>query len=50
MTRQAESRAEHRYEIGEHAVLLVDKELTPLQRKRLDQVVELLRSMLEEED
>ena len=45
-----ESPVEHRYEIGEHAVLLVDKELTPLQRKRLDQVVELLRSMLEEED
>jgi DNA-binding transcriptional MerR regulator len=47
---EADSSTEHRYEIGEHAVLLVDKDLTPLQRKRLDQVVELLRSMLEEED
>jgi hypothetical protein len=41
---------ESRYPIGEHAWLVVDKPLTPLQQKRLQQVVMLLRSILEEDD
>jgi len=38
------------YPVGEYAELTVNRPLTKLQRKRLTQVVELLRSILEEED
>ena len=41
---------ERRYPIGKNAWLVVDKKLTPLQQKRLSQVVVLLRSILEEDD
>jgi DNA-binding transcriptional MerR regulator len=41
---------ERRYPIGKNSWLVVDKELTPLQQKRLSQMVVLLRSILEEDD
>ena len=39
-----------RYSIGSDAELQIDRSLTPLQEKRVEQVVGLLRSILEEED
>ena len=39
-----------RYSIGDDAELQIDRSLTPLQEKRVEQVVGLLRSILEEED
>lgn len=46
----SDDETESRYPIGENAWLVVDKALTPLQQKRLEQVVVLLRSILEEDD
>jgi len=39
-----------RYSIGSDAELQIDRSLTPLQEKRVEQVVGLLQSILEEED
>ena len=39
-----------RYSIGDDAELQIDRSLTPLQEKRVEQVVGLLRSILEEDE